>query len=132
MSFTDEEMKIYEEILKESKQAVIAQRMEEWEKLCKANVDSKIGVSLLKDVVLAMNLLKEGKEPIEVRDEVDKGQHSGLSWALVVQTVVKFSPRGFEFYDKITPHKQGDFYLEMEKLNNENQKFINKNENSKK
>lgn len=133
LSFLSQLNKFVGEVMEKTKSAIIPERRKEWEEVCRSNATSEIGISLIKDIAITMNTLNEGKLSYdEIRNELDKGNHSGTGMAFIMANLVKFTEKGYEFYDKTMSMKGGTFSEQMDKFDKENKILISKKYNNKK
>lgn len=112
------------EVAKEGLNHVIPERQKEWVRLCANHKGkSELDKGVIRDAMIAIKLLDEGKlTPEEVLKAADSG-NSGASWTVVENIIATYSPKGVNFVKQIHSYTPAQRLDALEKLDKKNKSF---------
>ena len=119
------------EVAKEGMNCIIPERQKEWVRLClRHKGKDEADKSIIRDAMVAMKLLEEGKlTPSEIVKVADSG-HSGASWTIVENIVAAYSPKGVNFVKQIHSETSKERLAALDKLDKKNKSFKSQNNQS--
>lgn len=99
---------------------IYPERATNWAICVNNRYDDLYGGSDLVNAVRAMKVLDEGKSLEEAEKVVDKANHSGASYGMVIKILANFSKRGTNYVRKFEPESAKRNFEWLESVDKEN------------
>lgn len=111
--------------IEQGKSLVYAQKLSDWKKCVRSRVSDLYHGKDLANAIEAMTEIDKSGDFLTAKSIIDKANHSGASYGMVMRVILNFSKKGPDFYEYMEPEysKSPETKKVLDQIRKENEKY---------